>query len=56
MFKKINSFYQDFVETFLGRLTSMFEPIMIVVMGILIGAMVIGLFLPIFQISQIGAK
>lgn len=54
MFKKINTFYQEYVETFLTRFTSMFEPFMLIFMGIVIGIMVIGLFLPIFQIAQIG--
>jgi len=54
MFKKINVFYQDYVETFLVRFTSMFEPLMLLFMGVVIGIMVIGIFLPIFQIAQIG--
>ena len=53
MFKKINTFYQEFVETFLTRITAMFEPIMLVFMAVVIGIMVVGMFLPIFQISQI---
>ncbi|MGD9015334.1 MAG: type II secretion system F family protein [Candidatus Omnitrophota bacterium] len=54
MFKKIHAFYQEYVETFLGRFTAMFEPIMLVFIGGIIGIMVIGMFLPIFQISQLG--
>jgi len=54
MFKKINSFYQEYVETFISRFTAMFEPIMLVFMGLIIGIMVIGMFLPIFQLSKIG--
>jgi type IV pilus assembly protein PilC len=53
MFKRINKFYQDYLETFLSRFTSMFEPIMLIFMGGVIGIMVIGMFLPIFQITQI---
>ncbi|MBL7081266.1 MAG: type II secretion system F family protein [Candidatus Omnitrophica bacterium] len=53
MFRKVNMFYQEYVETFLTRFTSMFEPIMLVFMGLIIGIMVLGMFLPIFQISQI---
>lgn len=56
MFKRINTFYQEYVETFLGRFTSLFEPIMLVFMGLVIGAMVIGMFLPIFQIARIGGR
>ena len=53
MFKRINTFYQEYTETFLARFTSMFEPIMLIFMGIVIGMMVVGMFLPIFQLSQI---
>ncbi|MCX5711538.1 MAG: type II secretion system F family protein [Candidatus Omnitrophica bacterium] len=54
MFKRINTFYQEYVETFLTRFTSMFEPIMLIFMGLVIGIMVVGMFLPLFQIAQIG--
>ncbi len=53
MFKRLNAFYQEYLETFLTRFTSMFEPAMLIFMGSIIGIMVIGLFLPIFEISQI---
>ena len=54
MFKKLSVFYQEYIEVFLVRFTAMFEPIMLIFMGIVIGAIVIGMFLPIFQIAQIG--
>jgi type II secretory pathway component PulF len=54
MFKRIDTFYQEYVETFLARFTSLFEPIMLIFMGLVIGLMVIGMFLPIFQIAQVG--
>lgn len=53
MFKKINTFYQEYIETFLDRFTALFEPIMLIFMGVVIGVVVIGVFVPIFQISQI---
>jgi type IV pilus assembly protein PilC len=56
MFKKINAFYQEYVETFLSRITAMFEPIMLIFMAFVIGIMVIGMFLPIFQIAQLGGR
>jgi type IV pilus assembly protein PilC len=55
MLKRIDSFYQEYVETFLTRLTSMFEPIMLLFMGLVIGAMVVGMFLPIFKIATMGS-
>ena len=54
MFKKINSFYQEYSETFLNRFVSLFEPAILIFMGFVIGIMVIGMFLPIFQIAKIG--
>ena len=53
MFKRINAFYQDYTETFLMRFTAMFEPMMLIFLGLVIGVMVIGMFLPIFQIATI---
>jgi type IV pilus assembly protein PilC len=56
MFKRINSFYQEYAETFLVRLTAMFEPLMLVFMGLVIGVMVVGMFLPIFHLANVGSS
>lgn len=53
MFKRINTFYEEYVSTFLARFTAMFEPIILLFMGVVIGLMVVGMFLPIFKLSQI---
>jgi len=53
MFKRLNVFYQEYADTFLVRFTSMFEPFMLLFMGLVIGVMVVGMFLPIFQIAKI---
>ncbi|MCM8801488.1 MAG: type II secretion system F family protein [Candidatus Omnitrophica bacterium] len=53
MLKKLNSYYQEWVDMFLIRLVGMFEPVLILFVGTIIGIMVIGLVLPIFKISQI---
>lgn len=53
MFKKINVFYQEYCETFLVRFVAMFEPFVLVFIGVIIGIMVIGMFLPIFELSKI---
>lgn len=55
MFKKIDVFYQQYIETFLARILSLFEPVILIFMGLVIGLMVIGLFMPIFQMSKIGS-
>lgn len=53
MFKRINTFYQEYCDMFLTRFVSMFEPFVLVFIGGIIGVMVIGMFLPIFELSKI---
>ena len=54
MFKKISTHYQKDLFTKVDRLVSVFEPLMIVFMGVVIGTIVISLFLPLFKISTMG--
>lgn len=54
MLKRIDTFYQEYTETFLARFTALFEPIMLMFMGLVIGMMVLGMFLPIFKIATLG--
>jgi type IV pilus assembly protein PilC len=51
MFKKISAQYKIQLETMVERFTSMFEPIMIIIMGIGVGVIVISLFMPMFQMA-----
>lgn len=54
MLEKIADFYDVEVATAVEGLTSLLEPIMIVTLGGLVGAIVVGMYLPIFTvISQI---
>jgi type IV pilus assembly protein PilC len=51
MLEKVGEFYNAEVEAMTKSLTSLIEPIMIVVLGSVIGFMVIALYMPIFQAS-----
>jgi type IV pilus assembly protein PilC len=53
MLLKIAEFYDDQVDTAVDGLTSVIEPLIIGVLGIVIGFIVIALFLPILNITQI---
>jgi type IV pilus assembly protein PilC len=53
VFHKIATHYQTDMSTRVDRLVSAFEPIMIIVMGVVIGGLVIALFLPLFRIASI---
>ena len=53
MLERISDFLDEEIETTLAGLTSLIEPILIVVLGVVIGGMVICMFLPIFKMSEI---
>lgn len=53
MLERISDFLDEEIETTLSGLTSMIEPILIVVLGVGVGGMVICMFLPIFKMSDI---
>jgi type IV pilus assembly protein PilC len=52
MLTKIADFYDDEVDTAVGGLTAMLEPIMMVFMGGSIGTILIAMYLPIFTIAD----
>lgn len=49
---KISDFYDEQVSASVESLTSMIEPLMIGVMGFIVGGIVLAIFLPIFKIQQ----
>ncbi|UJP38930.1 type II secretion system F family protein [Cellulomonas palmilytica] len=53
MLGKVADFYDDEVESTTEQLTSLIEPLMIVVIGAIIGSMVIALYMPIFGIFDL---
>jgi len=53
MLSKIADFYDAQVDTAVGILTSLIEPLIIAFLGIVIGSIVICMFLPIFKITSV---
>jgi type IV pilus assembly protein PilC len=51
MLSKIADFYDDEVDVAVAALTSMIEPLMMVVMGSMVGGFLIAMYLPIFNIA-----
>jgi type IV pilus assembly protein PilC len=49
---KISEFYDDQVSAAVKSLTSLIEPIMISIMGFLVGTIVLAVFLPIFELQK----
>ncbi len=49
MLAKIADFYDDEVDTAVSALLSLMEPVMIVVLGFVVGGMIVAMYLPIFD-------
>ncbi|MCZ7648871.1 MAG: type II secretion system F family protein [Planctomycetota bacterium] len=52
LLEKISEFYDQQVEATVESLTSLIEPLMIGVMGLIVGGIVLSVFLPIFKIQE----
>ena len=50
MLAKVSTFYDQEIESTTSQLTSLIEPLMIAVIGVVVGAMIVALYLPIFSI------
>lgn len=53
MMMKVADFYDNEVETLVGALTSLMEPILICFLGVVIGGIVMAMFLPIFNMAGV---
>ncbi|MFP5333895.1 MAG: type II secretion system F family protein [Actinomycetes bacterium] len=53
MLEKISEFYDQDVEATTEALTSLIEPLMIAVLGGVIGSMIIALYMPIFKVFEL---
>ena len=53
MLEKVADFYDQEVEATVNALTSLLEPLLIVVLGSAVGGMVISLYLPMFKIIEL---
>jgi type IV pilus assembly protein PilC len=52
MLMKVADFYENEVEEAVKALTSLMEPLMIVVLGGMVGSIIVGMYLPIFSIMD----
>jgi type IV pilus assembly protein PilC len=53
MLSKLADFYDDEVDAAVDSLTAVIEPVMIVIMGIIVGGMLIAMYLPMFKLISV---
>ena len=52
MLNKVADFYEEEVDNKVDALTSLLEPFIIVVLGVLVGGLVVSMYLPIFELGN----
>jgi type IV pilus assembly protein PilC len=53
MLKKVSELYEEEVDDAVNNLTAMMEPLIMVVLGVILGGLVIAMYLPIFQMGSL---
>jgi type IV pilus assembly protein PilC len=56
MLSNVSEFYDEEIESRLGRLVSAIEPVILVLMGGVIGVLLYAFYLPLFRLSGVGAQ
>jgi type IV pilus assembly protein PilC len=56
MLANVSEFYDEEIESRLGRLVAAIEPIILVLMGGVIGVLLYAFYLPLFRLSSVGAN
>ena len=53
MLDKVATFYENEVDNMVDGLTSMMEPLIMSVLGVLVGGLIVAMYLPIFQMGSV---
>lgn len=53
MLDRVATFYEEDVDNAVDNLSSLLEPMIMVILGVLVGGLVIAMYLPIFQLGQV---
>ena len=53
MLNSLSDFYDEEIETEVGRFITLIEPVILVMMGVVIAAVVLALYMPLFELSSV---
>jgi type IV pilus assembly protein PilC len=53
MLSKVATIFEQEVDDLVDGLTSLLEPLIMVVLGVLVGGMVVAMYLPIFKLGSV---
>ena len=52
MLDKVANYFEEEVDNLVDNLTALMEPMIMSVLGVLVGGLIIAMYLPIFQMGQ----
>jgi type IV pilus assembly protein PilC len=52
MLSKVADFYEEEVDNLIDNLSSLMEPLIMVILGILVGGLIVAMYLPIFKMGS----
>ncbi|MDH1262323.1 type II secretion system F family protein [Pseudomonas sp. GD03944] len=55
MLDKVATFYEEEVDNIIDNLTTLMEPMIMAILGVLVGGLIIAMYLPIFQLGSVVA-
>jgi type IV pilus assembly protein PilC len=53
MLNSLADFYDEEIETEVGRFVTVIEPVILVIMGVVIAAVVLALYMPLFELTSV---
>ncbi|GLS27938.1 type II secretion system F family protein [Marinibactrum halimedae] len=53
MLDKVAQFYEESVDNLVDNLTTLMEPMIMAILGVLVGGLMVAMYLPIFQMGQV---
>ncbi len=53
MLEKVADYYEEEVDNLVDNLTTLMEPMIMAVLGVLVGGLIVAMYLPIFQMGQV---
>ncbi|MEJ2481502.1 MAG: type II secretion system F family protein, partial [Acidihalobacter sp.] len=53
MLSKVADFYEEEVDVMVDGLSSLLEPLIMVILGVIVGGLVIAMYLPIFKLGSV---
>jgi type IV pilus assembly protein PilC len=52
MLSKVADFYEEEVDNMVDNLSSLMEPMIMMVLGVLVGGLIVAMYLPIFKLGS----